>query len=72
MAITIPSTRISCDSNSQIQVSDILTAVNENNTAIGDVNTAVNNIVSVVNNNAKIKTRRAGNILYMTDNGTNP
>jgi len=60
---------LKCDKYHRIKVKDIIGSVNKNHQDIHNLTQIVNNIN---NNYAKLKTRRNKNILYMTDDGTNP
>ena len=60
---------LECDASGQIRISDIMDVVNAMNDRLVNLEAVVTNIDV---NYAKIKTRRSGNILYMTDDGTNP
>lgn len=60
---------ILCDSTGRVRISDIMAAMNVMNDTLVNLEATVTNIDV---NYAKIKTRRSGSILYMTDDGTNP
>ena len=57
-----------CDDQNRIRVSDIIDEINNNIQRLEDVE----GDITIINNYAKIKTRRVGNVLYMTDDGSNP
>ena len=69
---TLPNIRIECGPTNEINVATIIAAINANNESLKELNTEIQAITTILANMSKIKTRRDANILYMTDDGTNP
>jgi len=64
--------KIECNSVGRIKIADILTAINENDIKINSNHGRISTIESCTAGYGKYKTRLAGNVLYMTSDGSNP